>query len=440
VAISTRVRWQPSVARLGVRGWVVALLGFALALRVAFVFATADTPLVLDPLDFDNHAVSIAQGHGYPSSGRAPAGGPSAFRPPGFPYVVAGIYAVIGHDPLAAQVVLALLGTLAAGLTALIAAMLWGRRVGLIALGIAALAPPIVVLSTAFVSEALFVPVVLGAVAATLQTRRSPRPLLWTVLVGALAGLAILTRTNGLLLLVPLCLAAWRAPWTRLRSLAPPAAVLATAVLVVAPWTLRNAAVLHAFVPVSTQAGYTLAGTYNEASRADGRSPALWREAEHGDSPEYADLVDRAARERWGEVKLGRRMQSQALAEIRHDPAYVLKAGLWNTLRTFHLTGQRVAYTNLANTAIPHWAAALEIYGFYPLGLLALLGLLAPAARRAPAFLWLVPLLLASTVFVTSFIRFRSPLDPFLVMLAALALAWLSEARRGAQSVGLATR
>src|SRR5205085_2309118 len=134
--------------------------------------ATADTPLVLDPLDFDNHAVSIAHGHGYPPSGRAPAGGPSAFRPPGFPYFVAGIYAVIGHDPLAAQVVLALLGTAAAGLTGLIATMLWGRRVGVIALGLAALAPPMVVLSTAFVSEALFVPLVLGAVAAVLQARR----------------------------------------------------------------------------------------------------------------------------------------------------------------------------------------------------------------------------------------------------------------------------
>ena len=93
----------------------------------------------------------------------------------------------------------------------------------------------------------------------------------------------------------------------------------------------------------------------------------------------------------------------------------------------------------LQGTAIPRWAARLEIYGFYPLGLLALLGLVTLRARRAPAFLWLVPLLLGTTVFVTSFIRFRCPLDPFLVMLAALALGSLRRPRR-AQRVGLATK
>jgi hypothetical protein len=40
-----------------------------------------------------------------------------------------------------------------------------------------------------------------------------------------------------------------------------------------------------------------------------------------------------------------------------------------------------------------------------------------------------MPLCLVLTVFVTGFIRFRAPIDPFLVMLAALGLAWLLERR-----------
>src|SRR4051794_9343581 len=104
-----RVRSRPELrSRVGGRECALALIALALAPRGALGFSTADTPPDLHPPDFDNHAVSIAQGHGYPPSGRAPFGGPSAFRPPAFPYFVAGIYAVVGHDPLVAQVVLAL--------------------------------------------------------------------------------------------------------------------------------------------------------------------------------------------------------------------------------------------------------------------------------------------------------------------------------------------
>jgi len=44
--------------------------------------------------------------------------------------------------------------------------------------------------------------------------------------------------------------------------------------------------------------------------------------------------------------------------------------------------------------------------------------------------MWLVPVSLASAVFVTGFIRFRSPIDPFLVMLAALAVGAARDRRR----------
>jgi hypothetical protein len=63
------------------------------------------------------------------------------------------------------------------------------------------------------------------------------------------------------------------------------------------------------------------------------------------------------------------------------------------------------------------------------LALLALAGLLAPRTRAAPRWLWLVPVLLwASTVpFAVNFDRFRAPLDPFLILLAAVALTAAGE-------------
>jgi 4-amino-4-deoxy-L-arabinose transferase-like glycosyltransferase len=393
------------------------------------VGATFDTPLTLDPADFSGTGLSIAQGHGYPSSNRAPGGGPSAFRPPGYPLFLASVYAIAGREtPGIARVVQALLGTVAVGLIGLIAARIWGRRVGMLALGIAACAPPLVVMSTTLVSEALFVPLVLAATATAIEVGRSKRPVAWAIATGVLIGAAELTRTNAVVLLIPLAFAVWSARRGRsLRALALPATVVAAAALTVAPWTIRNYVVLHSFVPVSTEVGYTLAGTYNQASRADQHWPAVWKEAEHGASPEYGQILYYASTQRWGERKLGDRLLSAAIADIRRDPSFVLKAGMWNAIRMFHLGELDFAIANLRDTDVPRAPALLEIYGFYPLGLLALAGIATGAVRRAPRWLWLIPVLLATTVLVTGFIRFRAGIDPFLVMLAALALAALWE-------------
>jgi 4-amino-4-deoxy-L-arabinose transferase-like glycosyltransferase len=417
------------IRRLPPRAW--ALLVVALALRLTVVGATFDARTTLDPADFSRNGSSIAQGHGIPPSNRAPAGKASAYRPPAFPLFLAGVYAAVGREaPGVARLAEALLGTIAVGLIGLIAARIWGRRVGMLALGIAAAAPPLVVLSTALVSEALFVPLTLGAVLAALEARRSSRPLRWAIVTGLLVGVAELTRTNAVLLLPPLAIALWTAQPRRGRwALARVGAMVAAAVLVVAPWTVRNLLTLHALVPVSTEVGYTLAGTYNQASRADQHWPAVWKEAEHGASPEYASILFYASTQRWNERKLGDRLLSAAIADIGRDPAYVLKVGMWNTIRMFQLGELDFAVANLRDTNIPRIPALLAIYGFYPLGLLALAGIGTARVRRAPAWIWLLTVCLGTTVFVTGFIRFRSPIDPFLVMLAALPIAVLLERR-----------
>jgi 4-amino-4-deoxy-L-arabinose transferase-like glycosyltransferase len=86
---------------------------------------------------------------------------------------------------------------------------------------------------------------------------------------GVLAGLMILTRANAATLLAPLTVAVWDArPRWSWRALAPPAALVAVALLTMAPWTVRNAVEFGSFVPVSTQLGTVLAGTYNDAKQA----------------------------------------------------------------------------------------------------------------------------------------------------------------------------
>jgi hypothetical protein len=67
----------------------------------------------------------------------------------------------------------------------------------------------------------------------------------------------------------------------------------------------------------------------------------------------------------------------------------------------------------------------IGVVSFWLLAVLALLGAMTPAARRAPRWMWGVPLLFfLSVVFINvETPRFREPIDPFLVMLAACAVA-----------------
>jgi hypothetical protein len=62
---------------------------------------------------------------------------------------------------------------------------------------------------------------------------------------------------------------------------------------------------------------------------------------------------------------------------------------------------------------------------FWVVAGLALAGALTSRARRAPPYVWLVPaLMFLSVVFlVVETPRYRTPIDPFLVLLAAAALA-----------------
>ena len=410
-------------ARVPTGVWVILVI--ALVLRLTVVALTWDTPATLDPQDFSRTAASIAQGHGYPSSNRAPGGGPSAFRPPGYPVFLAGVYVIVGHPaPAAGRLAGALLGTLSVALIGLIALRLWGRRVGMLAMGIGAAVPSLVILSTALISEALFVPVMLAAVLSALEARRSSRRYRWLIGTGVLVGIASLTRTNGLILLVPFALAfAPTRSRRRLRAWLPPAVFVITVLLTVAPWTVRNWTVFHTFIPVSDESGYTLAGTYNRVSRADRRTPALWIEAEHGKSPEYAQILRVGKARRWNEVTYGNHLQAAAIREIESDPGYVLKVAYWNTIRMLGLGETGVAASNLRDTDIPIGLALPVIITSPLLLVLALGGLLTRRARRVPRWLWIVPLCMATSVSSPGSSGSVHPIDPFLVMLIAVPAA-----------------
>jgi Dolichyl-phosphate-mannose-protein mannosyltransferase len=394
------------------------LVGLALAVRVAAVLATPDLPLASDPRDYDLHARSIADGEGYPP---AAVGGPSAFRPPGFPVPLGAVYAITGDSLTAGRLAQALVGTALVALTGLVAFRLWGRVAALATLAVAAVYPPLVVGGLTLLTEPLFVVLELAAVAALLAARRSGRASLVAV-AGLFAGLAALTRPIGPLLLPALAAGAAAAgrPGGRRRAAAMAALLVGVALLTIAPWTIRNAVVMDRFIPITDDAGYTLAGTYNETSRRDPENPAAWRVANL--DPAYARLLERSRDA--SEAELNERLLDEVLDYIAANPEYLFDVARHNGARLLSLGGADYhREATLAETALgPRWADA-SLYGFLAVAALALAAIFARAARGAPGWVWWIPVLMAAgTVLVTASARFRMPIEPFLAMLAGLSL------------------
>ena len=215
------------------------------------------------------------------------------------------------------------------------------------------------------------------------------------LLAGLLAGLTILTRANALVLLLPLGprgldrQAALLAPGARRPGRAGRART-ADRLAVDDPQRDR----LRPLIPVSTQLGSALAGTYNEQARADKENPASWRSIGH--VPSYRELYSRLRFIPEPEVE--DILSERSKDFIREHPEYVGKVALWTTLRTFELGGLDWSRHTAGTISVgPGWANA-GVFCFWVFALLAIAEAFTKAARRTPLWVWLIPLLLYLSV------------------------------------------
>lgn len=392
---------------------VALLLSVALAVRVGYVLRTDHFRPVQDGRSYNFLATGLAAGHGW-------ALGSSAFRPPGYPFFLAGVYLLVGlpHGVWTdARLIEALLATVTVGLIGLMALQVAGRIAALITLAIAALYVPLVLVGVSLMTESLFVPLLLAAVNCALRSRTAEHRYRWVIAAGVFIGLTALTRGNGIVLGLAVALIVWTGrPRMSRRAILAPVMVLAVMALTIVPWTIRNAIAQHAFVPVTTELGTALKGTYNARSAKDD-----FRWWGHG-YPTYQAIE---TNKRLTEAQRDSQLTSAVIKYLEQRPTYVPQAVFWNTLRLFDLQGlglsQLTARTDVGATAT---VADLGVFNFWLVGVLAILGCFTLAARRVPLALWSVPLLVwASEAPVTTGTpRFRAAIDPFVILLAACAI------------------
>jgi 4-amino-4-deoxy-L-arabinose transferase-like glycosyltransferase len=405
---------------------LLTILAAAFLLRIAVIAFSHDFKPVADPADYDRIAVSLADGHGFGATALAEPGTPSALRPPLYPLLLGATYRIAGQSWTAARTLEALLGVVFVLLLFLLARRLYGRRVALVAGALAAVMPTLVVLNASLLSETLFLPLEIAAVLAGVAWRQTPSR--WIALAAGLAcGAAILTRSVGIALLVAviamILTARVRLP-IRLRAAA---LVAGTAVVLVLPWTVRNAVELHAFVPVSTQGGPTAAGVYNRVTFSDQKFYAIWhppfflREFQ----PLFFDGIN--------EAELDSRLRRSALRYARSHPRDVAAVVGLNSLRLFFDAGRgHVAVRHLwyDEEGVARWLQPPLGWAVRLLTLIVLLTLLAAACRRLRIghwYVWVAPLLLYLAVIpFHGGNRYAAPITPFVILVAAVGIASLS--------------
>lgn len=422
------------------RAWLLAIAAVALAARLVYALAIApDLPARGDTLLYHFLANGIADGKGYIRPFSELQFGeplPTAGYPPLYPLFLSA-FSAVGLDSLTAhRAVSCLLGPVAVVLIGLLGRRVRGPRTGLIAAALAAVYPQLVMVDGTVITEALYAPLVAAVLLAAYRLIDRPG---WgsAALLGALIGLATLTRTEAILLVallaLPACLAGvrrrpdgtrdrWR---DALRPAAPLAlvAVAATA-LVLTPWVVRNAISVGEPIVLTTNSGHTAAATVCDETFEAG-SPYLGFVrhacALRGPCVGIRDELEQAACQR-----------DEAWRYLRDHADRVPVVVAVRILRLWELYRYQdgLGYGELWSRSIPVAKAGLVMYAL--LVLAAIGGIV--RLRRTGTTLWplLVPALLVTISAATTFgfSRYRLAAEIPLVVLAATGLDWALAALR----------
>ncbi len=175
------------------------------------------------------------------------------FHPPLYLYFLGVPFAVTG-SLAALQFLQCLVGALLVPAVGLVGRSAFSEPAGLVAAGLAAFYPELVWFAAHFWAETLFTTLLWWAIERLIASDARASTLAAGT-AGFLWGLAVLTRETVLYFLPLAALwLAWRRPGGARRA----ALLVATTLLVVLPWTLRNKLLFDAFVPVSTAGALNL--------------------------------------------------------------------------------------------------------------------------------------------------------------------------------------
>jgi tetratricopeptide (TPR) repeat protein len=405
------------MSRLRRFGPLLAIVGIALALRVAYFVTYTGHPEfrtpMLDSEWFHEQALAIRAGDWNAHE--------ATFRGPLYPLFLAGVYLLTRPDPAAARLVQLLLGGLTVLLVAHLGRRLFGAAAGIVSGVLAAFYWILIYYEGEILIESLLPLLTVLVLLSLLRADRSGS-LGRHLLAGALLALFAAARPN-ILLFLPAAVV-----WCGVRGTRKGIALLVGALLLLAPITIRNRIVTGEWVAVSTQGGINFyIGNQRDSDGIHAVFPGLpsWRNED----------VTRLTAARLGrsptENEVSRYWFREGLKEIAADPVHFAKGIGRKSLLLFTSyeigNNRDIVLFRRSNPLL-----SLPFVSFAVLFPLALAGFLYGSAPRREALLLAAFLLFYGLSVVLFFVcaRFRVPMLIPLFPFAARGLVLLSERAR----------
>ena len=210
------------------------ILFIAVILRAASA-ALFHPPLTSDDRDYDAIARSLANGGGFALDGH-----PTAFRPPGYPFLLAATYAVFGESKTPMRTLQVIADVFSCLLLFGIGKKMFSEKAGLVAAAMLAVFPIQILYISHLMTETIFTTVLLLIVWMVVHERNEIP--LWrdSLMLGVLTGVGVLIRPTAALLPLVFVVYRWKNGIPFRANMRSFAFVAAVAFLAVSPWLARN--------------------------------------------------------------------------------------------------------------------------------------------------------------------------------------------------------
>ncbi len=363
----------------------------------------------------------------------------TVYRAPLWPFIMAGLSTVFGPSDYVARIFLSLIGSGTCVLIYLFARDLFGWRIGVLAGIIAAVYPELYIYDGWLYTESLYTFLLFAVCYGLYRLQRTPQGN-WRIWVtcGIVLGLLSLTRPNGILVIGLFIVWALIMAWQKLLQWRPTArGMLATtliALVLIAPWTVHNYLVSHTFIPVATGDGTVLLGAYNDKILTTPGFTGLWIDPLKS-RPDVAKPFPLFTCTPPCEVAREEAYKNAALQWIREHTnimPHLLK------LHFLNMWQPDTHEADLPTDRFPNQKSSqivLSMMKTFPIAIfiLAVLGFAVTLWRwRELLFIYfMIALTIAQGLIFYGSTRFRAPIEPMLILLAAGAIWWLTHKEEG---------